>query len=465
MLATLLLIQALQLSDAVPAELMRAVAARERLASGQVVWTRTDHRRMPGREFLHISRYALNGDLISESRGDQDGWVVVEHGSHGISKFPELRMQTDEGLWAYRETSASCEYWKHDGDLGPEESNPPPTPADLWDIRWIGSAPSFKDSFWRRQAALISPGEAGNAWEWSTQAVDEGRGRRIRVAAQSGDRRREWLLDPERDYLIESTVDIAPDLKVETISEYVDCDGAWFPESVKRMENGELVETISILSAAFNQPDDARAFTPNDIGVEVGVNVSPQNFRVDGVVLFWTGSELIDIKEYRRAVRAGELQIGPLMKHIRTHGPEGSPYLTDEQRAEYAALRRARGFEFKPTYSDWERYVRDFIARFRLDDEQAQKAMLILRDCQGRANSYLNRKAAELEQRQRAVDQQRSTKDALAVAQAVDALQTLRAPLNDIFDEHLKPRLERIPTTAQRRSTQAAEASSRPAGP
>lgn len=439
-------------SAEIPRELLRACAAREELASGQVIWTRTDDRRRPDREFSFVSRYAKNGDIIHEARGDQDGWVEVDGAGVGLSKFPELRMLNDEGLWLYRETSPVCAYWRHDGELGPDESNPPPTQADLKDIRWIGTSESFEASFAQQVAAISAPGEAGAERVWSSEAIEEGR---IRVSATASGEQRSWVIDPAKGWSVESTRHSTPARTVETISQLANHGGTWFPERVSRYVDGELVETIAILSAEFNHATDRPSFTPEDIGVEIGVNISPQNFRVDGAMLFWTGHELVDVREYRRARRAGEIQSGPLMRHIRDHGPEGSPYLTDRERSEYAELRRARGFEFKPTHSDWERYVRDYIARYRLNDEQSQRGLAILRDCQTRARSHIQRAEAEREAAQGRAHAPGGAAGVAASGPAVDATEALRAQLNLIFDEQLKPRLDRIPTSAQRRAVEA----------
>lgn len=446
--------------DAAPEELSRLRAVRESLISGEVKWSRTIHRCTPRREFRFISRYAKNGDIISEARGDDEGWVVVDSRGKGRSKFPELRMMTDEGLWSYQETSPTCDYWRHDGELGPEESNPPPKMAEFLDIRWIGTCASFDDAFARRAEAVGVPAnEPGLQWIWKTERTDDDR---VQITATAGEKTAVWVLNPARGWNVESTQITTPEMNVETTSQLANYSGVWFPENIDRYVNGELTESINILCAEFNQPNDPERFVPDDIGVEIGVNISPQNFRAHGNMLFWTGERLIDAFEYRNAVRAGELQPGPLMKFIREHGPEGSPYLTDEERETYAMMRQEQGFNFKPTHSDWERYVRNFIARYQLDSDQSQKALMILRDCQTKASAYLDRKKDEFSAAEKVLAASRNEQNRGAKTDAAETLRMLSLPIDEIFDNQLKPRLETLPTRVQRNRVDG-HASSAPA--
>ncbi len=86
----------------------------------------------------------------------------------------------------------------------------------------------------------------------------------------------------------------------------------------------------------------------------------------------------------------------------------------------------------------WERYVRLFIARFQLDDAQANAAWSILREVQGRADDY-----------------RRLHRDELAAVSATDAATSpAYEPIRQLFAE-LQTRLDRIPTTAQRQRATA----------
>ncbi len=120
------------------------------------------------------------------------------------------------------------------------------------------------------------------------------------------------------------------------------------------------------------------------------------------------------------------------------------------------------GFE-----SQWEAYVRDFIQRYQLDEGQTQRAQGILKDCQEMANRLIQKRKPELERLDRQLQELGQSSDADKLKQLSELNQKrtkLFEPVNEIFEKQLKPRLERLPTRAQR---QAAEQGQRgtPAGP
>lgn len=81
--------------------------------------------------------------------------------------------------------------------------------------------------------------------------------------------------------------------------------------------------------------------------------------------------------------------------------------------------------------TDWEQYTLDFIQRYRLDDEQSQKALAVLKECQQR------RHAIEALYKQR---QDRKNEH-----------------IEWIFREVLKPRLKKLPTRRQRAEAESSK--------
>jgi hypothetical protein len=109
--------------------------------------------------------------------------------------------------------------------------------------------------------------------------------------------------------------------------------------------------------------------------------------------------------------------------------------------------------------SEWEKYVRAFIEKYQLDDEQAQKANAVLEDCKSQAHRYLRGRKVQIEQ----LDQQIAELKLAKVKDKSKRLSELNGqrsklmePIDRIFDNQLKPRLERLPTRAQRRAAEAA---------
>lgn len=105
----------------------------------------------------------------------------------------------------------------------------------------------------------------------------------------------------------------------------------------------------------------------------------------------------------------------------------------------------------------WEAYVREFIQRYQLDEAQSQKAMSILKDCQEQARSHMAKRKHELEALEnRAKALANKPDSAKESAEVNQQRQKLLEPIGAIFERQLKPRLERIPTRAQRQAAESA---------
>lgn len=118
--------------------------------------------------------------------------------------------------------------------------------------------------------------------------------------------------------------------------------------------------------------------------------------------------------------------------------------------------------------SVWDAYVRDFIARYQLDEGQTARANAILDDCKSQASQYTSRREAQirqLDERIAAMQQSPPTdrNRASELAKLNEQKGRLLKPIDDIFEKRLKPRLETLPSTAQRK--EAEKAGARPATP
>lgn len=115
--------------------------------------------------------------------------------------------------------------------------------------------------------------------------------------------------------------------------------------------------------------------------------------------------------------------------------------------------------------SDWERYTREFIAKYNLNDEQAAKANATLKDCQEQAARVIKGKESQIEQIEKQISELKSPENkdkdkATKLADLEKQKNKLLEPIGDIFEKKLKPRLDTLPTRAQRK---AAEAAAKPA--
>lgn len=141
----------------------------------------------------------------------------------------------------------------------------------------------------------------------------------------------------------------------------------------------------------------------------------------------------------------------------RQHPPAGGQARTvrrGEIRGKTAKSGSPKGFE-----GQWDQYVRNFIAKYQLNDEQVQKAQAVLEDCKAQANRYLRSRKTQIEQLDNQIEEVKKSKDknkAKSLAGLNDKRKKLMEPIDRIFEHQLKPRLERLPTRAQRQAAKQA---------
>ena len=152
-----------------------------------------------------------------------------------------------------------------------------------------------------------------------------------------------------------------------------------------------------------------------------------------------------------------EAQTDPPVVNRRTARPERRPRPRQQPgrgatRSGTAGKTVAGNFE-----SQWDKYVENFIAKYKLDDTQTQKAHTILKDCKTQANQHVLGRKSQIEELDRQTAAAKTSKDrnkATKLRQLNEQKQKLLAPVNHIFEQQLKPRLERIPTRTQRRNAE-----------
>ncbi len=140
----------------------------------------------------------------------------------------------------------------------------------------------------------------------------------------------------------------------------------------------------------------------------------------------------------------------------------GSDNEIAERIRERAAQQRRSGGKSRPSRnrparvdddyaSQWERYVEDFITRYKLDDGQTERARAILKDCQEQANRHMQRAKPRIDQLERQMEKTGSEERAAKLRERLDQQkQRLLQPIGIIFESRLKPSLEKLPTRAQR---------------
>lgn len=238
-------------------------------------------------------------------------------------------------------------------------------------------------------------------------------------------------------------------------------DGVWFPSAVEYYssqfgDGREPTRVERVQSATFNRPEHAGTLSPADIGLEVGMIVqSIGKGPAFGSAGRWDGQRMISGEEFVRRVGSGELTVGSRFAKAlaqRAAGIGAGPVEAGVAGAPVPA---------QQSVGLWEAYARAFIARYALSDEQSRKVWEVVRDCQGQADEYLRRNVMRFEdlERRRADLASSPGGDDRAARQAEVARfeAELRKPIDDIFERRLKPRLEVIPTRAQRAAAEKGE--------
>jgi hypothetical protein len=102
---------------------------------------------------------------------------------------------------------------------------------------------------------------------------------------------------------------------------------------------------------------------------------------------------------------------------------------------------------------EWARYVRAFIAKYHLNNEQQQRAWLIYADAKERDDVFGGRFERQMETLRRKAD---SSKDGRAQAALRERTERHQLERDRLFNQ-LKRRLDRLPTRAQRKNAQPGE--------
>ncbi|HPD29189.1 MAG TPA: hypothetical protein PLL20_04285 [Phycisphaerae bacterium] len=160
-----------------------------------------------------------------------------------------------------------------------------------------------------------------------------------------------------------------------------------------------------------------------------------------------------DRGDRRRRDRGEEGQGQPVegQENQEQQGPEGQ----DQQQGQWPQIdgRPVVQWPVEDPLGPWDRYVRDFARRYRLDESQRATAQSILREMHERRQVYEQAHRQDYEAAHSLQGQEREKR-----------LAQLNQPIEFLFSQ-LKSRLERIPTTEQRRAAGELRTTSRPATP
>ncbi|MBI5865395.1 MAG: hypothetical protein HZB38_12985 [Planctomycetes bacterium] len=452
-------------NDGLPEELRRLEETRRSWSTGQVEWIWTNESR-PVKTWNYTSRFGGESNVLI-LRGDDEGVISRGKDGHALSGGygPHYSLYEQGRTWQY-----------DDGTLRAEMVNAEQRAGQLPDLRSLGLSPQFPLS---DPAETLSEAHGGLL---APRRYTKGRdGNLITIRGDCDRDVITWWIDPEAGGLpVRVVQEAGGEVLAETRCTVRDFNGVWYPESAcffrKGYQHGKQPEqVVRIHSVYVNEPDQPAAITPDDIGIDAGVFVEVYNSHREMQHFgTWDGLAVLELEEYERKFHAGEIRNGPkyernagLRAALPPNGGNSSQKPPDGPQADMNTLSPEQAptiphgpetltnLSLKNRETEWERYTRRFIERYRLNDEQRQKALLILSDCEERAKAYVAKNRSALEELESRLASEPSPQQNQITL--TNEQKRLLAPLSTIFETRLKPGLEKLPTRAQRRSAVEAE--------
>lgn len=418
-----------------PLSFTAMVEARSSDHAGRVHWWQVSSW---GLKKHYISRVAENGDAIFE----------VREGNGEDHLGPALRiLQGKDAFFVFHESGTSAKQWGpgheslHVGQIPYRTDLRHYSGAGLWPT--AGSIDYMGGPTW-----VLAHPELDTA-EWSERSED---GLRIVTARNRAGATFTWHIDADKGW---NPVKVVAEYRsgdvLEAVSTLEEQAGVWFPRQVKYYKNGEPAGEIRVTEARFGPGVVPERFTLNDLGVEPGSAVLDQGIKEPQIPPVWNGETITSHREFVADVQAGKRQWGPLHLALR-NGPLDGPNLTEQERRENLLARRK--FQTQARLSGWRKiwtdYVNQAIEKYSMDDEQAQKARAILSQCiaEGeRVLAPLTPRLTALVKRQVDARAEGRTQDAIKIDEQISQEM---APLQQIFAQRLRPRIESLPTRSQR---------------
>jgi len=432
--------------------LRRVVQARE-WRKARVEYRHTTPESPDGR---YYSATVSGTDVLISDYGDEEGVISRDrHGNPGpLGTGPVHSLLLEDQVWIFGHGQIYADLWLE----GEGHS--------LFDARTLGATPQFRSGGLDEELGL-SPKHKVHFRSFQEDGIE------VIRAESDAHEATEWRLDPRQGGMpVAVRREFNGQIVAECRSELREFDGVWYPSRVTYygeggQAGGREMETIEVLSLERDPADVPDRLTPEYIGIDAGINIQLRRTSAPGAVELrkWDGNHALTLDEYLEAARSGRVREGPifLANAERAKSLEAS----EAQRATDSPSAAVRAATSNPAASapahsllelltGWEAYTRQFIERFRLDAEQTQRAMSVLRECQELGWAHLAHVAGELEEWRRLTGQLSPTTRPADNGGRVNRLHArILGRLNEITNAQLRPRLDAIPTRAQRNAADA----------
>lgn len=430
-----------------PEELVSLIARRKMLQTGRVAYRVTDDSLK-----MAFTQQFAGATAYIEYLGDNDGIL------HGHPRVDIGEGEPDEE-WHHATLVTPSQVWQY-GNSGPliaqvrerTDANDGGIPS----MRSLGLASGLSNTDVEDTICDLA---SCDVLRYATKR----RAGMFVIIAEGHEWSTEWELDPERDFEPARVRRIENgELRAESRIELDLFDSVWFPRRVETethySDSGRTLRTVlEVQSAEFNRPAHPGTIGPSTIGVVVGTNLHwTAADDVTRDIRMWDGKRVVSQEEFSDALKSGAIHYSPRGKSAILRASDRARDPENRKRTLESIQRTRPAWE-----SAWESYTRQFIARFRLTDEQSATARRILRSCQDQAHEYMNRHQAEFaaiqnEQADIALQGPRMSPDQIRVLS--EKLRRLNEPIDRMYQEHLVPRLDQLPTRDQRRAAASAPA-------
>lgn len=460
-IAAVTLVAGAAFADELPEALQRMIEARTALNGAELEWSYTQyvggHAGLPKR---YVSRYSRGGDQAILQRPPEGADPQTEQAD------PLRRI----GQWAGMFAADGRAWVRSPGSVRIYEYKPGDTQnaheTFLGDVRTVGMSVQYA-----RLGTIAEGLWAGVAPEHRErvefQQTEESERSIVTGTFEDGSTIT-WHIRPDRGWNAERVTLRDPDggIVSESVAELARTGKTWFPRKAEFYYAGKLVHQVEVHEARFDAADLPHHFTLNDMGAEVGMEVSdvPDGPRVviPSEQRFWDGGQVLFLDEFQERLDRGEIRPGPaVLAHRARAETEGEPIMLADALEGHAPEWTAIG-----KLSMWDSYTRHFIRVNKLDEKQSRDAERVLRECQEAAQRVLDQREDEIKEFEayvnRAKEESKKEPDAkkreARFADVWGRQERLFGFLDEMFKTRLKPGLENLLRPEQRTAARERDA-------
>jgi hypothetical protein len=382
-----------------------------------------------------------NGDYLNINNGNELGCTFPHQIGSLWACTPDRILMNKQGTWKHKEDDVRAYLVPKDCDLSPDKA---PGYRHFWSVRMAGMSPVSQlgdietepDTYWGNEVSYYSKSTIGH-----TCYIEADIGAGVTI---------EWELDATRNYACtRSSLVQDGEVVMEALTDYEQFGDLWFPMNVSYVnDSGAEFRRIRVLYASFDDPAHPRELTVNEhLDFVPGTIISDESKDTSS---YWDGRQIISFEDYSKRLGKDIDDTEARRRWLATMTDEAGAYpkqISDDKASRELGL--------------WESYVRTFIFKYHLDKEQSKKAWDHLAKCRKPAYEFMKENKERYDKittdindraTRRTQSEDDREKDALSeeITELTDHRDRLLEPIQRIFENQLKPGLEKLPTKAQK---------------